>query len=259
MEANRKELDFGVFYTCFTEYEAVEYSLDLLYSIYPDIPVYLVSDGGSDYSGLSHKFPHAKFLLEYDSRGIVPKINETNWLNPEMQNLIKDSIFTFLERIKRAIENNKKDYLLIMEPDVLIRGKLSIVEGAKLLGSRVNSYHWAKDRINDVFKSIPGSVPISHYGAVPAIMETDAFMRVYEYFTANKFYIDDFCRIDPNFANYDLLLPVLFSALGYEEIQNQDITECLRNPNWEYSGHPLLHQFRYYYPKNNYTGRHRFN
>ena len=251
-----KELDFGVFYTCFTEYEAVEYSLDLLYSIYPDVPVYLVSDGGSDYSDLSHKFPHAKFLLEYDSRGIVPKINDSNWLDPEMQNSMKDSIFTFLERIKRAIESNKKDYLLIMEPDVLVRGKLSLIDGAKLLGSRVNPYHWAKDRINEVFQRIPGSIAVSHYGATPAIIEAKAFMRVYEYFTLNRSYIDDFCRIDSNFANYDILLTVLFSALGYEEIQNPDLTECLRNPNWRISEHPLLHQFREYYPKNNYTGRH---
>ena len=82
MEKLKKELDFGVFYTCFTEYEAVEYSLDVLYSIYPEVPVYLISDGGSDYSNLSGKFKNAEFLLEYDSRGMVPKINSTNWLEP---------------------------------------------------------------------------------------------------------------------------------------------------------------------------------
>mgnify|MGYP004060540537 CR=1 FL=1 len=33
-----------------------------------------------------------------------------------------------------------------------------------------------------------------------------------------------------------------------EEKFNPDITECFRNPNWENSKHPLLHQFRKYYP-----------
>jgi hypothetical protein len=48
----------------------------------------------------------------------------------------------------------------------------------------------------------------------------------------------------------------MFAALGYDEIQNPELTECLRNPNWRNSGHPLLHQFREYYPTSNYSGRH---
>lgn len=252
----KKELDFGVFYTCFTEYESVDKSLELLYSIYPDAPVYLISDGGMDYSDLKNKFKYAEFLLEYDSRGQVPKINGSNWLDPKMQSIMKDSIFTFLERVKRAIEYCKKPYLLIMEPDVLVRGKLSIPEGSKLLGSRVNHYHWAMDEVNLILSKIPGSVKVSHYGATPAILNSDAFLEVYDFFINNKSYIDDLCLVDSNFANYDILLTVLFAALGYDEIPNDELTECLRNPNWKNSGHPLLHQFREYYPKVNYTGRH---
>jgi hypothetical protein len=256
MQIQKKELDFGVFYTCFTEYEAVEYSLDLLYSIYKDIPVYLISDGGSDYSNLSNKFKCGKFLLEHDSRGMVPKINEKNWTNPEMQKIMIDSIFTFLERVKRAIEYSKKPYLLIMEPDVLVRGKLHIKENTHLAGSRVNPYHWAKDKINEILSGIPGSVEVTHYGATPAILKSDSFMNVYDFFKNNTSYVNEFCKIDPNFSNYDILLTVLFAALGYNEIENDELTECLRNTNWENSGHPLLHQFRIHYPKSNYTGRH---
>ena len=49
-------MDFGVFYTCYTEKRAVDYSLEVLYSIYKDVPVYLVSDGGSDFSDLERKY-----------------------------------------------------------------------------------------------------------------------------------------------------------------------------------------------------------
>ena len=48
--------NLGVFFTCYTELEAVEYSIDLLETVYPDIPVYIVSDGGSDYSFISEKY-----------------------------------------------------------------------------------------------------------------------------------------------------------------------------------------------------------
>ena len=44
--------DIGVFYKCYKEREAVEYSLEKLYQVYPDCPVYLASDGGHDYSDL---------------------------------------------------------------------------------------------------------------------------------------------------------------------------------------------------------------
>jgi hypothetical protein len=51
----KKENKIGVFYTCYTEKAAVEFSLDMLFEIYPEIRVYLVSDGGSDYSFLNSK------------------------------------------------------------------------------------------------------------------------------------------------------------------------------------------------------------
>jgi len=251
-----KELDFGVFYTCYTEQEAVEYSLELLKEIYPDVPIFLISDGGSDYSHLGDKFKNSKFLLEYDSRGMVPKINTQNWLDPKMQKIMIDSISTFMERIKRAIDFCKKPYLLIMEPDVLVRGKLHINGSPKLLGSKVNYYHWAMEDVNSILSRIPGSINVSHYGATPAIIESEAFVNVYEFFKKRPNLIEEFCKIDSNFANYDILLTVFFAALGYEEVLNPELSECLRDPNWESSNHPLLHQFRRYYPKSNYNGRH---
>jgi len=254
------DLNFGVFYTCYTEYDSVKYSLEELYKIYPDIPVLLISDGGSDYSDLESKFLGLKTILEHDSRGRVPKINGDNFLLEENQKYMKESIFTFLDRIKRSIDYCKKPYLLIMEPDVLVRGRLSIKsEDVHLLGSRVNYYHWAKDQVNKVLSKIEGSTSVTHYGATPAIFNCKSFMKVYDFFTKNEEIIEELCRIDSNFANYDILLTVLFAAMGFEEISNEDLSECLRNPNWENSDHPLLHQFRIYYPKSNYSGRHAIN
>ena len=254
-----KEMDFGVFYTCFTEYESVDYSLEELYKIYPDIPVFLVSDGGSDYSELENKFSSLKTSLEHDSRGFVPKINVNNFLEENTQKYMKDSIFTFMDRIERAIKFCKKDYLLIMEPDVLVRGKLHIDEEAHLLGSRVNHYHWAKDGINEVLKNIPGSINVSHYGATPAIFKCDTFLKIHKFFKDNENFIEDFCKVDACFPNYDIFIMVIFSALGYPEVVNPELTECLRDVNWRNSNHPLLHQFREFYPNENYTGRHSAN
>lgn len=252
-----KELDFGVFYTCYTEYESVKHSLKLLYDIYPTIPVYLVSDGGSDYKELENQWSSLKTNLEHDSRGFVPKINDSNFTREDIQDYMKKSIFTFLERIQKAIYYCNKPYILIMEPDVLVRGKLHIQDDVHLLGSRINTYHWAYERINAVLKDIPGSLEVTHYGATPAIFSVESYIKVYKFFIENENYIDRFCRIDPNFANYDITLAVLFSALGYPEIYNTELVECLREKNWQNTTHPLLHQFRVHYPKSNYDGRHK--
>ena len=54
----------GVFFTCYTEEEAVKYSIDKLKEIYPDVPVYLVSDGGSDFSQIKEKYRDVETRLE---------------------------------------------------------------------------------------------------------------------------------------------------------------------------------------------------
>jgi hypothetical protein len=251
-----KEIDFGVFYTCYTEKEAIEHSLSLLYEIYPEVPVYLVSDGGSDFSYLEKNYKMLKTSVEYDSRSKIPSISDHNWENSDIRNYVKNSIWTFLSRLERAVYFCNKPYMLIMEPDVLVRGKLHLDENIVLAGSRVNFYHWAKDDINKIFKSIPGSKPITHYGCIPAIFKSEKFIEVLQYFMRNPKFIDNFCSVDSQFANYDILLGVIFSALGYVEQINPELLECYRHPNWKTSNHPLLHQFRIFYPKDNYDGRH---
>ena len=251
-----KEIDFGVYYNCYTEKEAVEKSLSLLFEIYPKIPVFLVSDGGTDFSYLEKNHSTLRTSVEYDSRGKVPTITSENWRKPDVRNFMKNSIWTFLSRLQRAVNYCQKPYMLIMEPDVLVRGKLHLDENISLAGTRVNYYHWAKDGINKILEKIPGSKPITHYGATPAIIKSESFKEVHDFFMKNPHFIDEFCEVDTQFANYDILLGVLFTALGYVEQVNPEVVECYRYPNWANSNHPLLHQFRIYYPKENYDGRH---
>lgn len=254
----KKEIDFGVFYTCFTEYEAVSYSLEELYKLYPDIPVYLISDGGSDYSELESKFNGLKTSLEHDSRGLLIRLDT---LSPEERTkYVKDSIITFMDRIERAIKYCNKEYLLIMEPDVLVRGKLHVYdENGHLFGSKVNHFEWTKDPINKILKEIPGSIEVTNFGLVPSLFRCETFLKVHKFFKENENYIDAFQSSHHCFCAYDLFLVVFFAALGYEEIFNVEIVECLRHHNWQNSGHPLVHQYREKYPKETYTGRHSIN
>lgn len=248
-------MNFSVFYTCFTETNAVDYSIGVLRSIYPDVKIYLVSDGGNDFSFLKNKYSNIETLLEKDSRGFIPSIGDDYKL-PEIQKKIKDSILTFLDRVNRAIDYGDQEYLLIMEPDVLVRGKISNMNNGKLLGSRINI--GLSNEIKSVLSNYDGAIPINNWGVTPAIFCTNSFKKAYNNLLNDSVLLDNLCLSDKRLANYDVLFAVLFATIGIEETFNPEIVECFRNPYWETSNHPLVHQYRAKYPlsSDGYNGTH---
>ena len=251
-------MDFGVFYTCFTEKNAVDYSIEVLKNIYPSIPIYLVSDGGLDYSFLKDKYSNIETKLEYDSRGFIPSIGN-DFKEENIQSKIKDSILTFLDRINRGIDYCDKEYLLIMESDVLVRGRLNNPENKKLLGSRINS--GLSDELKNILSNYKTGISINNWGAVPAIFNCNTFKLAYNNLLNDDKLFNELCMSDSRLSNYDVLLPVLFATIGIEESFNSEIIECFRNSNWENTIHPLVHQYRAKYPlsTDGYIGTHIIN
>ena len=253
--------DFGVFYSCYTETNAVEYSLEVLYSIYPKCPVYLVSDGGSDYSYLEKKHPFLKTTLAEDTRGWVqgagagPMLKRT-FTEKDTHQKLYNTALTYLERSKAGVDYAQKPYMLAMETDVLVRGKLTMPTQAKLTGPAQNSCPNAGWR--EVLSKIDGAIDIYKWGW-PYIYESNAFNEVYDFVKNNDDIFHDLVYSDVRFGpSCDVMIPVLFAALGYEQSISNEVTECLRNPGWRNSGHPLVHQFREKYPKKDsgYDGTH---
>lgn len=255
------QIPLGVFYTCYTETKAVDYSLELLFKHYPDIPVYLVSDGGNNYDFLKDKYPgkKIKILLEKDTRGKLPSIRDHNYMTPENQEYMIHSIHAFLDRVKRAIEFCNCKHLLIMEPDVLVRGVLNIPENSKLLGSRINV--GITNDYKNFLNEFPGAVVINTWGVTPAIFSTDSFNKVMDLIKLYPELISIICKLEWKIYNYDVLFPCLFALLGITEEFNPDIVECFRNSNWQNTHHPLVHQYRAKYPLSSegYDGTHTIN
>lgn len=251
---------FGVFYTCFTEYEAVRHSIEIFRQHYPETPIYLVSDGGLDFKDLELKFNNIHTCLASDSRGLIPKIPENDFTQPEWQKVIKDSIHVFLNRIRDAIHYTKyPEYMLVLEPDVLIRGQINIPSGVKLLGSKINSGF--SSSLRALLQNKSGAIDSNRWGAVPPIFHTKTFLSAYEELFFNYLdpgLFDRLCKTDHRLANYDFLLPVMFNLIGEEETFNPEIVECFRNHDWENTTHPIVHQYRAKYPLSTegYTGTH---
>lgn len=254
-------MDFGVFYTCYTEKRAVDYSLEILFNVYPDVPVYLVSDGGGDYYDVQQKWRSRGFdisaNLEEDSRGIIPSlVHRTDFYDENIQEQVYKSVTTFLNRVRKSIEYCNREFTLVMEPDVLVRGKLNNPMGHRLLGSRINV--GMSNEIRDVIKSHPGSIDVNRWGLTPAIFNSESFIMMHDTVTANTGLLGKLCRADRRFANYDFMFAALFALVGIEEKHNPEIVECFRDYSWESSWHPLVHQYRAKYPlsSDGYDGTH---
>ena len=238
-------MKLGFFFSCYKENRAVENSLSELRKHYPDNPIYLVSDGGSDFNYLKDSYDNLFVSLEEDTMSSTFNITDQNWREEVHQNSIRQATYAVLNRLERAIEYCQTDYILMMDPDALVRGQLNIPEGVKLLGSRVNT--GLPVELQVVLSRIPGAKVINCWGATPALFETKTFMDSWLRLKASPSVMDAF--IDSFYAIYahDVLLPLVFALVGEEETFNPDIVECNRNPNWRNTTQPLVHQFKEFY------------
>lgn len=238
-------MKLGFFFSCYKENRAVENSLSELRKHYPDNPIYLVSDGGSDFNYLKDSYDNLFVSLEEDTMSSTFNITDQNWREEIHQNSIRHATYAVLNRLERAIEYCQTDYILMMDPDALVRGQLNIPEGVKLLGSRVNT--GLPVELQVVLSRIPGAKVINCWGATPALFETKTFMTSWSRLKASPEVMDAF--IDSFYAIYahDVLLPLVFALVGEEETFNPDIVECNRNPNWRNTTQPLVHQFKEFY------------
>lgn len=251
-------MKLGFFYTVFTEKKAVEYSFGQLRKWYPESKVYLVSDGGLDFSYLKNTYENLETSLEEDT------ISETfgitagstgcdyisgNYRQEQYQNAIKKCAYAVLDRMERAIQYcENPDWMIMCDPDCLIRGKLSFPDHAKLLGQRVNCC--LPKGYMDILRSIGGAIPISSWGASPCVFEVKTFLKALKKFRdldESMNLLDLLTKEFYGMYAHDVLFPTLFALVGEEEVFNPDVVDCSRDSNWDQKSNPLVHQFRKYY------------
>jgi len=136
-----------------------------------------------------------------------------------------------------------------MEPDVLVRGQLHPFD-ADLVGPTVN----VMPEIIQEYIITNGGKNNGTWGPAGGMMKTSSFYEVYNKLMNDLDKFSGGLKLDPRMICYDYLLAFLFSLFGYTYTDNPDQTECIRNPNWKNSGHPLLHQYRELYSIN-YEGK----
>ena len=239
----------GFMYSCFKEKKAIEYSVKKLKEVYPEYPVCVFSDGGLDYSYLEKEYSNLYTFLEEDTMSVALHATGDpitgNWREEKYKTAIKKCAFATLDRIERTINQCKTDWIVMMDPDTLVRGKLTIPDDAKLLGSLINCCF--PQKFQNIFKKVEGAKVIKRWGASPCVFESDTFLKALNFFRENVYLFDEFLEEYYAMHAHDILIPVLFALIGEEEKFNPDIIECGRDPDWRNKKNPLVHQFEDYY------------
>ncbi len=242
----------GVLVTCYNEYNAVSFSLNHFRKIYRNSRIYLTTESTVDYSALT-SLGNISVNNVADTMYFIKHVTDQNFLEPHFQQKILTATYAFLNRVKQAVEYCQSDYLLLMDPDTLVNGPLAIPTGAKLLGSRINTGFPPK--LREIIREVPGAIDIDCWGATPAIIHCETYLKAY------KYVIETDPTILPRLAQtfyaifaHDVILPIIFALQGEPEVLNTQIIECNRE-SFVYKvrhieHYPLIHQFKQYYDHN---------
>lgn len=255
-----KDITVGFIYNCvYKQRNAFEYGLRSIRNLYPDSPIYIVSDGGYDYQYLEDEIGNLKYEMGLDTMGPYKKVDIDNFTQEEHQQSVKNNIAATVDRLEKGIEFcGNPDWIFMTEPDVLLRDKFSVPENAKLLGTRLN-YAWDLPvrvdqyiKLNEILSKIDTSIPMFRWGAVPPIFHTESYLKSVKIYKDNFDVMDKITEILFGVNCFDVILPILFALSGEEEVYNSETVECLRDPSWKTSSHPIVHQWREMYDQDEY-------
>lgn len=251
-----KKITVGFIYNCvYKQRKSFEYGLRSIRNLYPDSPIYIVSDGGYDYQYLEDEIGNLKFEMGVDTMGPYKKVDFNNFTQKEHQESIKNNIAATVDRLEKGIKYcGNPDWIFMSEPDVILRGKFSVPKNAKILGSRLNEAsmppsvrldQWIE--FNKILCEVDTSIPIFRWGAVPPIFHTETYLKAIEIYKSNFDTLTKITEVLYGVNCYDIIMPFFFSLIGEPEIFNSEIVECLRNHNWKNTSHPIVHQWRELY------------
>ena len=251
-----KKITVGFIYNCvYKQRKSFEYGLRSIRNLYPESPIYIVSDGGYDYQYLEDEIGNLKFEMGVDTMGPYKKVDFNNFTQKEHQESIKNNIAATVDRLEKGIKYcGNPDWIFMSEPDVLLRGKFSVPKNAKILGSRLNEAsmppsvrldQWIE--FNKILCEVDTSIPIFRWGAVPPIFHTETYLKAIEIYKSNFDTLTKITEVLYGVNCYDIIMPFFFSLIGEPEIFNSEIVECLRNHNWKNTSHPIVHQWRELY------------
>ena len=137
----------GATYQCYKQPKAMLFALSSFRKFYPNSSVNLISDNGYDYSHVAKHFNCTYQHLDKHSGSIVSSTIFSD----------KIQIISWLSRLIETAKNSKEDYLIILEDDVWVLNKVSLVK-YDLNGINIYEYKLGKN-ITSFLKTKNNAIP----------------------------------------------------------------------------------------------------
>lgn len=231
-ELGMTELKIAGYYCCYKDKRATYESLRAFRQHYPDALVHLVSDGGDDFTEIAQYFKCEYFHETLRSGNGKSTLLETN-----------EQVMLWLNRLKRLCMSTDADWIVILEDDVLTRGKIKYEPPAPLSGPCTMEFtHKAKAVIRKMHKK---KIEINGYsGCGGSILHRETFLKCME----NMFDIAEMAKKDHRLAHHsDAILTFLFLYNGYENklwLDQSETSQGRGRPDAAFD-----HQYKVHYGK----------
>lgn len=221
---------FSVYHQCFNNFRATEFAIGNFRKYHPDVPYYLISDGGEDFSDIAKKY-NCNFVLASENIG-------TNYLEKEQAKI-------YLNRLKSAFIYSNSDYLLTMEDDVLCRGKVEITRNFNIAMSYVPDNKLRPHIFEKCVKKYNITPNVDWYGATGGtLLNKNIFFDEEKIEIINRFMEEDF---ESTLGSIDQFIVMLYLICGLDCSVNESLGETHRTPNWQNSDLSLIHCFKEMY------------
>ena len=197
------DLNFAVYFQTYNNRQATTEALKSFRHFYPNIPIYLISDHGQDFSDIAIRFG-CDYLFASENLGYWPCKN----------------MYTWFSRLADACKKYEdKEWILILEDDVRTRDHISKYPTAHLAGpsggkpgSRIK--HLTTEAYSFTKKRFPDFESNGISGCGGSIFHRESFLKCFNNKETKDF--DTFSRTDPRAKGFtDIALTFLFLANGY--------------------------------------------
>ena len=215
----------GAFYHCYRDPEATRHVLRHFRRHYPVATVHLISDGGADFTEMAAEFG----CVYFHERNIGLQIRTG-----------KETMHEWIRRVLRVCEQCPEDWILTLEDDVLVRGKLHVPQ-YQIAGPRQGWQLYNGRPIWPYIQSRHPELVNNGYGGGGGSMfnRRTAVACIRHYLDNEDF--DEWRRMTGYVAS-DIWLTTMFMVCGYQFGPGEDLAECIRDLDWRTSGRAVVHQ-----------------
>jgi len=225
------------------EWAAVETCLRSFKKFYPDGQIILGRDSLTPYVHENIKYLNPELLSKNDAMEKMIELNFDSRSLLEISNAEKFQIVSKqMDRMRECAEKSQNEYILALEYDALVRGKIKVFDGVDLETLSINLY--SAELINLIESITHRKVNFLGWGFVVGVVSRSAVFEATKWFENNRDVMMDLISIDSNFVYLDFLMPILVFLSGGNVEDNGLTIECNRDRFWRYRKNPLLHQYR---------------